>query len=90
MLIDTVIDNFIDEMMEAIHTGAADVHRRSLPYGVQAFQNLDLIRAVAVGFRCGIGVVTGHRSPTSNTSLVNDHSSSVKDNQSPIALSSDR
>ena len=63
MLIDTVVDDFIDEVMEAVHAGAADVHRRPLPHGVQAFQYFDLIRAVAVGFLCGFGVVTGHQSP---------------------------
>ena len=65
MLIDTVVDDFIDEVMEAVHAGAADVHRRPLPHGVQAFQYFDLIRAVAVGFLCGLGVVTGHQSPIS-------------------------
>ena len=63
MLIDTVVDDFIDEVMEAVHTGAADVHRRPLSHGVQAFQYFDLIRAVTVRFRRGLSVVTGHQSP---------------------------
>ena len=63
MFIDTVVDDFIDEVMEAVHTGAANVHRRPLSHGVQAFQYFDLIRAVTVGFRRGLSVVTGHQSP---------------------------
>src|SRR5688572_11490541 len=64
-LIDAVVDDLVHEMMEAVHTGAADVHRRTLPHGVQAFQHFDLIRTVALGFRCGLDVVTGHQSPVS-------------------------
>src|SRR5207344_1508315 len=74
MFIDTVVDDFIDEVMEAVHTGAADVHRWTLPHGVQTFQHFDLIRAVTVGFWCGLGVVTGHQSPNSKPSLVNGDS----------------
>jgi len=48
MLVDTVVDNFIDQMVESVDTGAPDVHRRALSYGVETFEDLDLIRAVAV------------------------------------------
>ena len=63
MFIDAVVDDFIDKVMEAVRTGAADVHRRTLPHGIQAFQHFDLVRAVTLGFRCGLVLVTGHQSP---------------------------
>jgi hypothetical protein len=37
MFIDTVVDDFVHEVMEAVHPGAADIHRRTLPYRVQTF-----------------------------------------------------
>ena len=53
VFIDTVVDDFVDEVMQAIDTGAADVHRRPLPHGIEPFQHLDLVCAVAVGFGLG-------------------------------------
>jgi hypothetical protein len=67
VLVDTVVDDFIDEMVQPVDTGAADVHRRSLPDGVESFENFDLIRAVTVGFRLGrivLLIVLGHSTPT--------------------------
>ena len=67
VLVDTVVDDFIDEMVQPVDTGAADVHRRSLPDGVESFENFDLIRAVTVGFRLGrivLLVVLGHSAPS--------------------------
>ena len=66
VFVDTVVDDFIDEVMEAVDAGAADVHRRTLPHGVEPFQYFDLIRTVTVGFGFG-GLVSGHQSPTFRT-----------------------
>jgi hypothetical protein len=48
MLVDTVVDDLIDQMMEPVDAGAPDVHRRTLSYGIETFEDLDLIRAVTV------------------------------------------
>jgi hypothetical protein len=48
MFVDAVIDDFVDEVMEAVCAGAADVHRRSFPNGIEALQDLDLIRTIAL------------------------------------------
>jgi hypothetical protein len=48
MFVDTVVDDFIDKMVESVDAGAPDVHRRALSYGIETFEDLDLIRAVAV------------------------------------------
>ena len=47
-LVNGVIDDFINQMVEALRRGRADIHARTFPHGLQAFQNLDL--AFVVGF----------------------------------------
>ena len=59
VLVHAVVDDFVDEMVQTIDARAADVHRRPLPHGIEPFQHLDLVCAVAVGFRLG-GLVLGH------------------------------
>ena len=45
-LVDRVVDDFVDQMVQARCTGRADVHGRPLANGLQAFENLDLVGAV--------------------------------------------
>ncbi len=72
VFVHAVVDDFIDEVMQPVDSGAADVHRRPLPHGVEAFENFDLIRAVTIGFRFGgrvLLVVLGHSAPWSMCSI---------------------
>jgi hypothetical protein len=48
VLVNTVIDDFINEMMKTIDAGAADIHRGPLPHRIEPFKDFDLIRAVAI------------------------------------------
>ena len=50
-LVDCVVDNLIDEMVRTVDVGAADVHRRALAHGLQAFENLDLLGGVFLRHR---------------------------------------
>src|SRR5690606_15649369 len=45
-LVDGVVHDFVDEVVKGIEAGAADVHARALPDGVEALQDFDLICAV--------------------------------------------
>ena len=47
-LVDGVVDHLVHEMMESLHAGGTDVHRRTLADGVEPFENLDLIGTIAV------------------------------------------
>jgi hypothetical protein len=38
--VDTVVNKFIDKMMESRTSCAADIHGRTFPYGLKAFQHL--------------------------------------------------
>ena len=44
--VDRVVDDLVDEVMQARRTGRADVHRRPLAHGLEPFENLDLVGAV--------------------------------------------
>ncbi len=48
MLVNTVVDDFIDEMMQSIDAGAPDVHRWPFPDGIESFKDLNLIGTVAI------------------------------------------
>ena len=50
-LVDGVVDDLVDEVMEASQTRRADVHARPEPNGLEAFENGDVF--------CGVGVF-GH------------------------------
>jgi hypothetical protein len=50
-LVDRVVDDLVDEVVEAARVDAADVHRGPLPDRLQAFQDLDRFRVVRDGFR---------------------------------------
>jgi hypothetical protein len=44
--VDTVIDDFPDEMVEARWSGGADVHSRTLPDGFEALEDRDVTRTI--------------------------------------------
>ena len=72
-LIDTIVDDFKDEMVEASRTSGPDVHARAFAHWLEAFEHRDLLRAVArvrardeqrVGLRrVGVGGASGRRQP---------------------------
>ena len=45
-LVDRVVDDLVDQVMQARRTGRADVHRRPLAHGLEPFENLDFVGAV--------------------------------------------
>ena len=47
-LVDGVVDDFIDEVMQAGRPGRADVHCRAQAHRLEAFEDFDLVGAVAV------------------------------------------
>jgi hypothetical protein len=48
MFVDTVVHDFIDEVVESIDARASDVHRRPFSDRIEALKDFDLIGAVAV------------------------------------------
>jgi hypothetical protein len=48
VLVDTVVDDFVDKVVESIDTRTPDIHRRPLSDGIEALKDFDLIGAVAV------------------------------------------
>jgi hypothetical protein len=48
VFVDAVVDDFIDEVVETIDAGAADVHRRAFPHGIETFEDFDLVGVVTV------------------------------------------
>ena len=44
--VDTIIHDFIDQMMQPFAGSAADIHSRPFPDSFQPFQNLNLLGAV--------------------------------------------
>ena len=54
--VDRVVDDLVDEMMQSRRTGGPDVHRRPLPYGLEALEDLDLVGAVIVGRAVAVGL----------------------------------
>jgi hypothetical protein len=47
-LVYRVVDDLVNEVMEAGRAGRSDVHRRPLAHGLEAFEDLDLVRPVIV------------------------------------------
>ena len=45
-LVNRVVDDFVDEMVQARRPGRADVHRRPLANGLEAFEDFDFVGAV--------------------------------------------
>ena len=52
-LVDGVVDDLVDQVVQAARTGGADVHAGALAHRFEAFENLDVVGAVAV---VGFGV----------------------------------
>ena len=60
-LIARVVENLGDEMMQAVRPRRADIHARTLADRLQAFQDLNRVRAIGVFFGlCFVGFF-GHR-----------------------------
>ena len=57
-LVDGVIDDFVDEVMEAALVGGADVHAGAAADSLQPFEDLDIGSGVLV--RSGLGHTWGH------------------------------
>ena len=47
--VDRVVDDLVDQVVQAGRAGRADVHRRALANRLEAFEHLDLVGAVVVG-----------------------------------------
>ena len=45
VFVDTVVDDFVDEMVKSVDAGAPDVHCRALSHGIETLEDLDLIGA---------------------------------------------
>ena len=52
-LVDRVVDDLVDEVVQAGRAGRADVHRRPLAHRLEPFEDLDLVGAVVLGGRTG-------------------------------------
>jgi hypothetical protein len=50
-LVHRVVDDLVDEVVQAARAGRADVHARPLAHGLQALQDLDLTGRVVVLLR---------------------------------------
>ena len=90
-LVDRVVDDLVDEVMQARRAGRADVHRRPLAHGLEAFEDLDLVRAVVVrrrthrcplplpdGAAAGVGQGSGFRFAASVEPAAADRRSVVR------------
>src|SRR5207248_3631805 len=55
-LVDGVVDDIVHEVVETVETGGPDVHPGSLPDGLQALENGDVLRPVG---RCGLRHAAG-------------------------------
>ncbi len=53
--VDRVVDDLVDEVMQALRTGGPDVHGWPLADGFQPFEHLDLVGAVVAGFAESVG-----------------------------------
>ena len=47
--VDRVVDDLVDQVMQTLRPGRADVHGRALAHGLEALEDLDLVGAVIVG-----------------------------------------
>ncbi len=45
-LVDRVVDDFVDQVVQRLDVGAADVHARPAAHRLQAFQDLDVLGGV--------------------------------------------
>ena len=72
--VDRVVDDLVDEVVQPLRPGGADVHGWPLADGFQPFEHLDLVGAVVAGLAEPVGpfetVRTARRAAASGTSLV--------------------
>ena len=54
-LVYRVVDDFVDEVVEAGRAGGPDVHRRAFPHGFESLQHLDLVGAVVLALPLVVG-----------------------------------
>jgi hypothetical protein len=54
--VNRVVDDLVDEMVQAGHSRRADVHGRTFADGLETLEDLDLVRAVVVRV-CGLAIV---------------------------------
>jgi hypothetical protein len=47
--VDGVVDDLVDEVMQTLRPGRADVHGGALAHRLEALEDLDLVGAVIVG-----------------------------------------
>ena len=57
--VDRVVDDLVDEMVQARRAGRPDVHGRALPDGFEALENLDFVGAVVIGAPLPLSDVRG-------------------------------
>ena len=62
--VDRVVDDLVDEVMQALRTGGADVHGWPLADGFQPFEHLDLVGAVVAGLAESVGPFVAVRTRT--------------------------
>ncbi len=71
-LIDGVVDDFVDEVMQAHLAGRADVHGGTQTHGLEAFEDLDVFAGVAVVVAVDGGAAENfsrHRIPFARSSV---------------------
>ena len=68
-LVDRVVDDLVDQVVQAAHTGRADVHARPLAHGLEALEDGDVLGVVA-GARSL--VLSGSSAKVSSVSRTND------------------
>jgi hypothetical protein len=57
-LVDGVVNDLVDQVVQAPYTGRADVHAGALPHGLEALEDGDVLGVVARARRAGlVGVV---------------------------------
>ena len=67
MFVHAIVDDFVDEMVQSVRARTPDIHGWSFAYGVESFQNFDLVGAVAVRLRLVrifVLLILGHSSPS--------------------------
>src|SRR5450759_2329995 len=59
-LVDRVVDDLVDQMVQALWTGGTNVHARPLAHGFETLQNLDVLSRVrrVCGHTCSLAAHT--------------------------------
>ena len=67
-LVDRVVDHLVDEVVQAAHTGRADVHAGPLAHRLETLEDGDVLRVVPGALLVGLAVVWKPRCLSSHTS----------------------